>query len=70
MDKDNLDFWKDFLNNRAGELGLDKNIKVVKSLEDAVGPMTWVYEQENGDLIDLGWSVEQAEAGLRELAGA
>lgn len=60
-------FWQDFLNERAVELGLEKAVKFVKA-QGGIGVITWVYENE-GVLIDLGWSVEAAEASLRALAG-
>lgn len=65
--KPDLDFWKNFLNERAKELGLEENVKVVKSAE--VDVVTWAFEMEEGELIDLGWSVEAAEAALRDIAG-
>lgn len=66
---EDVGFWKDFLNGRAAELGLEQRVKVVMPRGDVVGAVTWVFENDSGDLIDLGWSVEEAEAGLRSLSG-
>lgn len=63
-------FWLDFLNKRADELGLEKNVKMVKPRDEMIGAVTWAYEQDGGELVDLGWSVEQAETSLRDIAGA
>lgn len=60
-------FWKDFLNDRAVELGLEKKVDYVKA-QMGIGVITWVYRLD-GELIDLGWNVEAAEAALRSLAG-
>lgn len=62
-------WWKDQLNARAAELGLEKNVNFVTPKHGEVGVISWVYEKD-GVLVDLGWSVEIAEASLRDLAGA
>lgn len=63
------EFWLNFLNDRAAELGLERAVKMIKSRE--VGEVvTWAFELQDGSMVDLGWNVETAEATLRALAGA
>lgn len=64
-----LNYWKEFLNNRAGELGLEKNVVMIKPSEEWVEAVTWGF-QVGGDVMMLGWNVEEAEATLRGMAGA
>jgi hypothetical protein len=65
-----VEYWTGILNDRAAEFGLEKTVEAVKPRSGEVGVTTWVYRMESGELIDLGWSVEIAEAGLRSIAGA
>lgn len=63
-------YWLNFLNDRAVELGLEKNVKLVKPPDGVVRAIEWVYQDSNdGQMIDLGYSVEAAETALRALAG-
>lgn len=63
-------YWLNFLNDRAAELGLEKNVKMVKPPDGVVRAIEWVYQDSSdGQMIDLGYSVEAAETALRALAG-
>jgi hypothetical protein len=62
------EFWLNFLNERAAELGLERVVKMITP-PGQIGASTWAYEAKDGHLIDLGWNVEQAEATLRSLVG-
>jgi hypothetical protein len=69
MQENSTEFWQDILNKRAAELGLEAKVKPVLSPHGEMGALRWVYEGSDG-LIDLGWSVEEAEMTLANLAGA
>lgn len=63
-------YWLKFLNDRAVELGLEANVKMVKPPEGRVQAIEWVYQDSNdGQMIDLGYSVEAAEMALRAMTG-
>lgn len=62
-----LAYWTETLNARAGELGLDKTVRPVQPGEGDGYAVHWVIEM--GDrLMELGWNVEEAERNLRMLA--
>jgi len=62
------EFWTEFLNDRAAELGLEKNVKMVKPREGEIIALSWVYEMPDGMLVELGWNIESAELALRGMA--
>lgn len=64
-DKEALDEFTELLNNRAEELGLDKNVKPI--IPEQISSVTWVFEKDDGELVDLGWSVETAYERLSQL---
>ena len=65
---DTPEFWVRALNDRAEEFGLDRNVMAVipKFPGDAY---IWIFENENDELIELGWNIEGAEKTLKSLAG-
>lgn len=64
---DSKKYWVDFLNDRVKELKLGGSVRAVSPRYD-IGGMTYVYDKDS-QLVELGWSVEEAEASLREMAG-
>ena len=62
------EFWKEQLNNRAAELGLERNVEIVQD-PTYVSAVSWVYRKGDGELIALGYNVEEAEMTLRSMAG-
>jgi hypothetical protein len=65
-DQKSIDYWIEFLNERAKELGLSGTVKGIAPI-NYVGVISFVLE-EGDELVDLGWSIEEAEASLRQLA--
>jgi hypothetical protein len=62
-----LEYWTGVLNERAAELGLEKTVRPVQPGEGEGYAIHWVYE--SGDtLVELGWSVEEAERALHMVA--
>lgn len=60
-------FWINYLQGKAREIGLDGRIRQVKPQGAVVGPVTWEYDDGAG-VEALGWTVEQAEERLRQIA--
>lgn len=63
------EFWVKALNDRAEELGLDRNVRAIIP-EHPGDYFNWVYEDDEGELQELGWNVESADARLKEMASA
>ena len=62
------EFWVKALNDRAEEFGLDRSVKAVLPRYPG-DSFIWVYESDQGDLTELGWSIENADTQLKSLAG-
>lgn len=68
-DTESVEYWSAKLNERAAELGLDRMVKGVLPAYPGES-VQWVYESDEGSLVDLGWSVERADEKLKEMAAA
>ena len=62
-----LDYWKGILNARAKELGLSETVRPVQPANGEMIAVHWVIEME-GQLVNLGWNVEDAQRELQMLA--
>ena len=62
-----IEYWTQTLNARAKELGLEQSVKAVQPGVNEGFAIHWVFETD-GQLVELGWNVEEAERGLRMLA--
>lgn len=60
-------FWINYLQDKAHQVGLDGKVRQVKPQGHVVGAVSWEYDDGKGVEI-LGWTVEQAEARLRQIA--
>lgn len=58
-------YWIHYLQEKARQVGLDGHVRQVKPND--VGPVTWEYDSGAG-VENLGWTIEQAEARLRQIA--
>jgi len=63
-----LTFAKTFLQQKANELGFEGQVAIKQP--DYVGPVLFVAEYPDGSFVDLGRSVQDAEATIRRLVGA
>lgn len=60
-------YWIHYLENQARQVGLDGKVRQVNPQGGVVGAVSWEYDDGNG-VEALGWTVEQAEARLRQIA--
>jgi hypothetical protein len=60
-------YWMNYLQTTASQIGLGGKVKQEHPTGDTVGAISWVYDDGNG-IETLGWSVEQAEQRLRQIA--
>lgn len=62
-----VEYWTQTLNDRAKELGMEQTVQAVQPGVGEGYAIHWVIEMD-GQLVELGWNVEEAERGLRGLA--
>ena len=64
---ENIEYWINFLNTRAEELDVDGEVKPLRPPSGEVGAISFILVQD-GEIIELGWTVEEAEETLRRLS--